>query len=109
MIEIEAVLENDRTLKSCKAVGHSGAGKSGSDIVCAAVTVLLRTAFNTLSNRKGIIVQGEAPEKGQLWLEVECETEGKEYLFAVGEFLINGLSSVAKEFPNNCKLTIKEI
>ncbi|MCL2808493.1 MAG: ribosomal-processing cysteine protease Prp [Treponema sp.] len=109
MIEIEAVLDNDGILKACKAAGHAGAGKSGSDIVCAAVSILLRTAFSTLLNKKGIKVQGGAPERGQLWLEVEYEAEGREYLFAVGEFLVNGLSSLTKEFPNNCKLTIKEI
>ena len=109
MIEIEAVLDKDGVLKSCKACGHAKAGKTGTDIVCAAVSVLLRTAFSVLSNRKGIQVQGGAPEKGQLWLEAEYSAEGKDFLFACGEFLIDGLRSVAREYPKNCKLTIEEI
>jgi uncharacterized protein YsxB (DUF464 family) len=106
LIEIEAVLEDDGTLRACKASGHAGAGKAGTDIVCAAVSVLMRTAFSTLSDRKGITIRYGAPEKGQFWLETDYEAEGKDFLFATGSFLINGLKSVAQEFPQNCKLNI---
>ena len=108
MIEIEAVLDNDGVLRACKASGHAGAGKAGTDIVCAAVSVLIRTAFSVLSDRKGLTVRGGAPEKGQFWLEADYEAEGKDFLFAVGEFLVNGLSSVAGEYPENCRLAIKK-
>ena len=107
MIEIEAVMEHDGTLRACKAAGHAGVGKAGTDIVCAAVSVLMRTALSTLSGREGITVRGGAPEKGQLWLEADYEAAGKDFLFAAGVFLIEGLKSVAQEFPNNCKLTVK--
>ncbi|MCL2806160.1 MAG: ribosomal-processing cysteine protease Prp [Treponema sp.] len=106
MIEIEAVLEDDGTLRACKASGHAGAGKTGNDIVCAAVSVLMRTAISTLSGRKGITLRYGAPEKGQVWLETEYEAEGKDFLHAAGVFLIKGLSSVAQEYPGNCKLNI---
>ncbi|MCL2759172.1 MAG: ribosomal-processing cysteine protease Prp [Treponema sp.] len=108
MIEIEAVLDSDGVLRACKAAGHSAAGKAGTDIVCAAVSVLLRTALGTLSDRKGITVQGGAPERGQLWLKADYEAEGKDFLYACGVFLIDGLKSVAKEYPENCTLTVKE-
>ncbi|MDR0501782.1 MAG: ribosomal-processing cysteine protease Prp [Treponema sp.] len=107
MIEIDAVLDQDNVIRNCKAAGHAGAGRAGNDIVCAAVSVLMRTAINTLSNRKGIVIKGGAPAPGQVWLEADYNAEGKNFLFAAGEFLINGLSSVAQEFPQNCKLTIR--
>jgi len=106
LIEIEAVLEQDGTLRSCKASGHAGLGKAGTDIVCAAVSVLMRTTLTALSGRKGITVRGGAPEKGQMWLEADYEAEGREFLFAAGVFLIEGLRSVAQEYPKNCKLNI---
>ncbi|MCL2180626.1 MAG: ribosomal-processing cysteine protease Prp [Treponema sp.] len=106
MIEIEAVVEDDGTLRSCKASGHAKAGKNGGDIVCAAVSVLMRTAFITLSDRKGVTARYSAPEKGQMRLEAGYEAEGKDFLYAAGVFLINGLSSVAKEYPKNCSLNI---
>ena len=109
MIEIEAVLDGNGVLRACKAFGHAGAGKAGTDIVCAAVSVLVRTALITLSGRKGITIQGGAPERGQLWLETDYDAEGKDFLFAAGVFLIEGLKSVAQEYPQNCTLNITEL
>jgi len=109
LIEIEAVMEDDRILRACKVLGHSGAGKSGTDIVCAAVSVLIRTAYGTLSGRNGISVQYGAPEPGSFWLEVDYNADGKDFLFAAGAFLIEGLRSVAQEFPMNCRLNIKTL
>lgn len=109
MIEIEAVVEYDGTLRACKASGHAGAGKAGSDIVCAAVSVLMRTALSALSGRDGITVHGGAPEKGQVWLEVDYEEAGKGFLYASGVFLLEGLRSVTQEYPKNCKLSISTL
>jgi len=107
VVEIEAVIDSGGILKSCKASGHAGAGKTGADIVCAAVTVLLRTALSTLSDRKGITIKGGAPQPGDLWLEANYSAEGRDFLFAAGAFLIDGLKSVAQEYPKNCKLVIR--
>ena len=107
MIEIEAVLDENRVLRSCKASGHAGLGRTGTDIVCAAVSVLMRTAVRSLNGREGITLQWEAPEPGLLSLEAEYTTEGRDFLFAAGVFLIEGLSSVAEEYPEHCKLTIR--
>ena len=107
MIEIEAVLDQTGTLRACKAAGHAGAGSSGTDIVCAAVSVLMRSALRVLSGRKGITVWGDAPEPGLLWLEADYSAGGRDFLTAAGEFLLEGLKSVAKEFPDYCKLHIR--
>jgi uncharacterized protein YsxB (DUF464 family) len=109
LIEIESVLDERWTLRACTASGHAKAGKHGADIVCAAVSVLMRTAVRALSNRKGITVRWEAPETGLLSLEVDYVAEGREFLFAAGVFLIEGLVSVADEYPKHCKLTIRRI
>jgi len=106
LIDIEAVLDENEILRSCKAGGHAGKGQTG-DIVCAAVSVLMRTAACTLSDREGITVRYEAPEPGFFFLEAEYKAEGRDFLFASGVFLIEGLASVAEEYPNNCRLTIR--
>jgi hypothetical protein len=69
----------------------------------------MRTALGILSGRKGITLRGGAPEKGQLWLEADYDADGKDFLFAAGTFLIEGLLSVAQEFPQNCKVNIKKL
>ncbi|MCL2444115.1 MAG: ribosomal-processing cysteine protease Prp [Treponema sp.] len=109
MIEIIALLDKNGVIRDCKVSGHAKAGKAGNDIVCAAVSVLVRTAVNVLSNRKGITIHYNALEKGQLYMEVSYEAEGKDFLYAAGVFLIEGLKSVAQEYPKNCTLTVKEI
>jgi uncharacterized protein YsxB (DUF464 family) len=109
LIEIEAVLDESWTLRACSASGHAKAGKHGADIVCAAVSVLMRTAVRALSNRKGITVRWEAPEPGLLSLEADYVAEGREFLFAIGVFLVEGLASVAEEYSKHCKLTIRRM
>jgi uncharacterized protein YsxB (DUF464 family) len=107
MIEIEAVVDENGVLRACKAAGHAGAGPTGTDIVCAAVSVLLRTMVRTLSGREGITVRCDAPEPGFLFLEADYTAEGKDFLSAAGVFLTEGLASVVEEYPQHCTLTIR--
>ena len=106
LIEIEAVVDDSGVLRSCTASGHAGAGKTGTDIVCAAVSVLLRAAVRTLSGRKGITVLCDAPDPGFLKLEADYTAEGKDFLYSAGLFLTEGLASVAEEYPHYCKINI---
>jgi len=109
MIKIDVVLDKDGVLKSCEANGHADAGKTGNDVICAAVSVLMMGALSALSNRKGVLVSGVAPERGQMRIEAGYEAEGKEFLSAVGVYLVEGLKFVAHEYPKNCKLEITYI
>jgi uncharacterized protein YsxB (DUF464 family) len=108
MIKIGAVLDEAGLLRSCKVQGHAEAGLAGVDIVCAAVSVLLRTALRTRSGRKGIIIRGGAPERGLLWMEADYTAEGREFLAAAGAFLIEGLKSVSEDYPDYCTIQITE-
>ena len=107
MIKANVVLDRAGLLESCRVSGHAGAGKQGSDIVCAAVSVLARTFIRVLADRKDIIVRGSIPGRGDFCVEVEYSPEGREFLAATGAFLIEGLRSVSEEFPHNCKLFIE--
>ena len=104
MIQAELVLDEAGLLRSCRVSGHAGAGKRGSDIVCAAVSVLTRTIVRVLSGMEGVIIRGSIPEQGNFWMEAEYSAEGREFLAAAGAFLIEGLLSVSEEFPDSCKV-----
>jgi len=67
----------------------------------------MRTAVRALSGREGITVRYEAPEPGFLLLEAEYLAEGRDFLSTIGVFLIEGLMSVAEEYPQHCRLTIR--
>jgi uncharacterized protein YsxB (DUF464 family) len=106
MIEIDAVLDEAGLLLSCKVTGHAEAGPKGSDVVCAAISVLTRTAFRTLSGREGITLRGGAPERGFFWMETGYSGVGRDFLSGVGAFLVEGFGSVAELYPEFCKLNI---
>ena len=100
------ILDKAGLLRSCRVSGHAGAGKHGSDIVCAAVSVLARTTIRVLSEREGIKIRGDIPGPGNFYMETEYNPEGREFLAATGAFLIEGMLSVSAEFPDNCKVNI---
>ena len=107
MITIAVVLDEAGLLKSCDVRGHAGAGKRGHDIVCAAVSALARTAQAVLSGRENITARSDAPGRGVFTLETTAQNQaGRDFLAAAGAFLVEGLRSVAEEYPENCKMTI---
>ena len=107
MIQAELVLDGAGLLTSCRVEGHAGAGAKGSDIVCAAVSVLTKTVLMVLSDRKDIRIRGDIPERGNFLMEVDYSPEGRDFLAGAGSFLVDGLLSVQAEFPGYCKVTIE--
>jgi uncharacterized protein YsxB (DUF464 family) len=107
VIQADLVLDEAGLLRSCRVLGHSGAGKRGNDIVCAAVSVLTRTIVRVLSGREDITIRGEIPEEGNFYLETEYTPEGRDFLAAAGAFLTEGLLSVSAEFPGHCKVNME--
>ena len=108
MIRADLVLENGLLMK-CRIRGHAGAGPKGADIVCAAVSVLAGTIYRVLSGREGICLKGEFRERGEFFLEIQDVTaENREFLAGTGTFLMEGLKSVAAEFPDFCIVNIEE-
>ena len=107
MIRADLVLEGG-LFKSCSIRGHAGAGPKGGDIVCAAVSVLSRTAYKVLSDRKGVTVRSEAPNRGEFFLEASGDgsRENRDFLDGAGVFLKEGLLSVSREFPEFCEVNI---
>ncbi|MDR2842800.1 MAG: ribosomal-processing cysteine protease Prp [Spirochaetaceae bacterium] len=110
MIKIDVVLDKEDILMSCGISGHSESAPKGSDLVCAAVSVLAVAAERTFSGNSGIKLASEAPERGVFLLQTAPETlEGKTFLKAAGEFFLQGLSSVAEAYPDNCSIAIRRI
>jgi hypothetical protein len=106
MITVDVVVDEAGLLGSCRVEGHAGAGPRGGDVVCAAVSILVRTALRTLSGREGVSVRGSAPERGVLWIEADCAGDGASFLAATTAFLTEGLRSVAEDYPDHCSVRI---
>jgi uncharacterized protein YsxB (DUF464 family) len=108
MISIDVALDFEGLLKSCTVMGHAGAGSAGTDPVCAAVSVLTKTALKTLAERDGIIVRlpADLPQRGTFGMETDYTGEGRDFLAAAGVFLVNGLVSVSEAYPDYCTMNI---
>ena len=110
MITVNLVLGIRGNLIAVDAAGHSGAGKRGTDIVCAAVSVLLRTTLQVLAEHSdSLIVKSKAPERGVLAFRVNAFTETDlPFLQYAAIFLREGLDFIAKEFPQAVKLEVEQ-
>ena len=89
-------------IKKCEANGHAGFSKKGSDIVCSAVTILLRTAMETFSQVETVTFDADTTARGKLSFFLEAD-DGNPFVEArlkgVSDFLRNGLKSLSEEFP----------
>ena len=110
MISVLLTCGKDGTLASCRAQGHARFAEKGNDIVCSAVTVLLRTTMQVLSETEGILVRADASERGSLDFDVSAESapaESRAALVYAGRFLEAGLASLVREYPSNVELKIQ--
>ena len=110
MISVQLVRAKDGSLASCRALGHARFAEKGNDIVCSAVTVLLRTTMQALSETEGVFVRLDAPDRGALDFDVSAESapaESRAALVYAGRFLEAGLASLAREYPHNVELKIQ--
>ncbi len=107
------LIERSKTgvLVGCTAEGHARYAERGSDIVCSAVTVLIRTTLQVLSGLPAVNLETDTSKRGFIRFRVlkGFPSEVEEKLKYAGDFLQTGLESVAKEFPDNLKLVINSL
>ena len=110
MISVSLARGKDGALASCRAQGHARFAEKGNDIVCSAVTVLLRTTMQALSETEGVIVRADAKARGALDFDVSAENApaaSRCALVYAGRFLEAGIASLAREYPSNVELKIQ--
>lgn len=104
MIEIRVRLDKLGCLQAFRAGGHARAARAGEDIVCAAVTVLLRTCAQLLSATPAAV--SRAPKPGELALVLgSVPPERVEWLRGITDFLLAGIKSLQNEYPD--RVTVK--
>ncbi len=109
MIHIAVSVDGREIVRNARVTGHAIGIQKGGNIVCAAVTVLVRTAARLLENRQGVRVSGGPGERGEFSLEVESIEQGAvEFVRATGDFLLQGIRDLQTEFPEDCTLTVMQ-
>ena len=107
MIRASAVLSSGGTLLAFESAGHAGAGARGADIVCAAFTVLARTAYRSLEGLEGLELRGRAPGPGSLSFEVVKPAASPERAAGIADFLVIGIGDLAREYPGAVEFVIE--
>lgn len=101
MIRIRLQRDDAGCLKHLQSEGHA-AGAPGANIVCAAVSALLRSVVRVLERHGSIVVSGRAPAEGVLELTVERYSAGDtQYLLGVTDVLVRGLADLEYEAPGD--------
>ena len=92
----------------CRVEGHSGWGKAGGDIICAAVSILGCTCVNALESVCGIEAVIDENDDGILSFRLPeitaAENEKAQILMGA---LKQGLADLAAEYPRNVMLFIQ--
>lgn len=92
-----------------KAEGHAGAGKYGQDVVCAAVSVLLQTLANEVTEaaRAGLLAVGVVAH-GDGWMKVEMTPtdQTRDMADAWVELVQDGIDALAESYPENVELEV---
>ncbi|MEW5814237.1 MAG: ribosomal-processing cysteine protease Prp [Spirochaetota bacterium] len=108
MIKVRLLLERDGCLKILRAKGHAGGLKTGSNIVCAAATAIMRTMVRILESNENLHYSGNAEKPGTLDFEIVHIPEEKRVWFkGVTDYLVRGLQDLAEEYPRECKVDIR--
>ena len=108
MIFVDLELEPKNALLSCRAEGHALFDVAGKDIVCAAVTMLLRTTCEALQKSHGVEVTCEAPSRGGLEFTAEGDTmDGATRVEFAALLLQTGVQDLQAEYPDCVSLRKK--
>ncbi|MBN1686419.1 MAG: ribosomal-processing cysteine protease Prp [Spirochaetales bacterium] len=108
MILVTVAQDGCGKMESVTVDGHALGLRRGGNIVCAAVTILVRTAARLLEADPDVRVSGGPGERGEFTLFVDSAGQDKNALVkTVGDFLVQGLKDLQAEFPDDCTLEIR--
>jgi uncharacterized protein YsxB (DUF464 family) len=101
LVRVFFTLDPEGCLTHIQVSGHAGCGKSGHDIVCAAVTALVRTALHLLSGQEALGTVVYAGKEGVLEGTVAaCPPHLRAWARGVTEFLLTGIGDLKTEYPD---------
>ena len=104
MTRCEFFTEDDR-ITGFSISGHSGYAEAGSDIVCAAISAIVRMAeatINDVCGAKAKVRVKDADNRITLTLPTSCDEE--ESVQAVLAGMMITLISLAEEYPENIEV-----
>lgn len=94
MINIALTIDKRGCLKEFEAAGHA------ENIVCAAVTMLLRTTAKLVYDNSHIQAAGSKGDPGEMWLKIHSYNhKALDWFLGITEFCVKGLYDLQEEYP----------
>ena len=110
MVSVVVGFFPDGCLRTLNMEGHAGSGEKGNDILCAALTILVRTALHTFANEDRLSVESRAEREGEAALAIRsCATGSRDWLKGITDYLLTGLHDLAAEYPGKLSIVMSEI
>ena len=82
------------------------AGPRGGNVICAAVTGLVRSCLEVVASAPGIVADGSAGREGKLRVTVgSVDDERRDWLRGVTDVLVSGVRRMATDAPGEVELT----
>lgn len=110
MVRVKVFRETSGRVTGFTASGHAGFATKGSDIVCAAVSVLTQTAVLALPRHAGVTPKVSIDDDSG-WLECQLPDTlsaiDGERAQVILETMVTGISEVAREYSDF--VTLKEV
>ena len=104
MIRIKMITESKGSYE-LHAKGHALYSKSGQDIVCAAVSVLIFTLLESIDENDLSFPPVVILEKGKAFIRIKPKDENKEKICGVFEVICKGFEILQNNFSKNVKFT----
>lgn len=106
MIKVNLNLDKNNLLQEIKASGHAGLSKKGTDILCAAVSIILRTTAKLIYANPGINCAGGKGSPGELELKINSYKPGeKEWMKGITDFCVIALFELRHAYPGKIQIT----
>ncbi len=93
---------DERGVRALRVSGHAGYAESGSDIVCAAASILITTCVNALESVAGlkpIVRQEESPAMIEVKLPSALSPVQEHDARVILETVLQGFSDIAAQYP----------
>ncbi len=103
MVTIRIRKDSRRRLSSFLATGHAGWAQSGSDVVCAAVSTILQTAWLGLSEVAKVPIEGSR-RSSRLELRWPEASRSRPSVRAIVATAAHALDALAVQYPGSIRI-----
>jgi uncharacterized protein YsxB (DUF464 family) len=105
MIDVSVTLSEEGVIENLMAEGHAGFALKGTDIVCAAFTILLRTFARAVEASPGVTWTARDDDPDRFRLAVTgVSSESAEKYRGWCEFLLRGLEDLKGDDPSRVRI-----